>query len=81
MSCLADPADTAQLWSVGQQVLYTPAFGKITGYEPVTFDPVQTSENEGPFLAWILDRKDNLTVELIQFDYTQDGLSAVLIKP
>ena len=47
----------------------------------MSFDPVQPSLDEGPFLAWALDRKDNMTIELIHFPYTQAGLSAYVVKP
>lgn len=83
--CDAAPVDQAQLFTASQQVLYAPAYAGVVGYGSVDFENSQNyvgdegQIRDGVALAWSLSRADNRTVEVVQAQYTQVGLSARLV--
>jgi hypothetical protein len=75
-------SDNTQLFQLSQYVNYAPAYASIYSYGEVDVDLLQPgldSEDGGQLYAWFLSSTNNRTLESIQYDYTQAGLSAYLI--
>lgn len=76
--CNAHPSNTSQMFQTSQTVSYPPA---IVGGPPtiggVEVDNIQNANDAA--VAWALSRGDNRTVQVVQADYTQVGLSADLV--
>ena len=77
-TCDAAATNFYQLFETDQQVLYTMGYQALTSYGDVDFNPINLGQPpDPPFQAWTLDESYK-SIELIQYDYTQDGLFAVL---
>jgi hypothetical protein len=79
-ACDPAPTNFSQLFQASQVVNYDHGFHHITSYSEVDLDPIQLSYDTDPFQAWIL-AKDNKTIEVELYQYTQHGYFATLIKP
>jgi hypothetical protein len=82
--CNFASAVQGQFFETYQYNQYAPYYESLRSIGGSTFDLIQDYEynHQGPerpqFSAWSLSRKDNITVQVDRFNYTQEGLSAQL---
>lgn len=78
VNCVNDSTDPSQLWFAYQTLHYTLGYVDLLSYGPVSFDSIQPYTQ--PFLAWYISAKDNKTLEVLQYQYTQYGVLMDLVQ-